>query len=206
MTAPLIAIGAVDPATGLFTPATLTGLGGGRFGLDIALAAGVVTLTASELEIGHVALKNDATEEHQTVAPDGQARDANHPFEGALQLFWDPVANVYQVPGINSENVAKAATPNRAAIKTAQKTVAASATAEQFAAQAVPDGFKVVVKANKGNTGQAFIGGSKVDAEDAAVRYPLEPDESISLAVQNFDDVWLAVTTNGDGFTAVVEV
>ena len=96
-------------------------------------------------------------------------------------------------------------TENRDTIKTAQKTVAASATAEQFAAQAVPNGFKIVVKANKGNTGQAFIGGSKADAENTAVRYPLEPDESVSLGVKNFDDIWLAVTTNGDGFSAVVE-
>ncbi len=198
-----ITLYAIDPATKKPVAVFAKDLGGGVFGIEVNSS---VTLKASEIEIGHVVLKNNQTEEHQTVAPTGQAVDATHPNEGALGLMHDPVGNKYYPPGINPEQVAKAANPSRAAIKTAQKTVAAAATAEQFAAQAVPDGFLMVVKANKGNTGQAFVGGSKVDAENAAVRYPLEPDESISLAVLNFDDVWLAVTTNGDGFTAVVEI
>ncbi len=197
---------AINEADGKEVPVFAKDVGGGKFALEVQLTGASVTLTASELEIGHVAIKNDKTEEHQTVAPDGQAVDDDHPNEGAVVSGWDPVADKFQTIGISPGNVQKTATPNHAAIKTNQKNVAAAGTAEQLPAQAVPDGFKLVIKAKKANTDNIFVGGTKADAENAAVNYILEPNESISLAVADFDDVWIDAAVNAEGVELIVEI
>ena len=204
MAAPVIQ--AVEPVSGKVVPVKAKDNGDGTFTLMVDIGGATVTLSASELEIGHVALKNNQTEEHQTVAPDGQAVDGTHLKEGALGLMYDPVADKFQLPGINSEHVAKAATPNRAAIKTDQKNVAVAGVAEQPPAQAVPDGFKLIVKAKKANTGNIFVGGSAADAQNAAKRWILEPNESISLAVANFDDVFIDAAVSTEGVELIVEI
>lgn len=97
------------------------------------------------------------------------------------------------------------ATENRDTIKTNQKNVALAGTAEQLPAQAVPNGYKLVIKAKKANTSTIHVGGTKADAEGAATHYKLEPDESISLGVKNFDDVWIDAAVGGEGVELIVE-
>lgn len=59
-----------DPVTGKLTPVTTVDNGDGTRKLQVDLGAALVTLTPSEIEIGHVVLKNNDTEDHADVGVD----------------------------------------------------------------------------------------------------------------------------------------
>ena len=59
-----------DPVSGQFVNVASEDNGDGTRRLLMALASGSVTLNASELEIGHVVLKNNDTEDHADVGTD----------------------------------------------------------------------------------------------------------------------------------------
>jgi len=74
-------------------------------------------------------------------------------------------------------------------------TVAAPATAEVLAAaQALESG--VQIKAESDNTGIVYVGDAAVSAANG---YHLLAGETIFLAVDNLDEVWLDVSVAGDG-------
>ena len=95
--------------------------------VDIGGAASV-TLTASELEIGHVAIKNDLSEDHQTVAPDGQVVNATYPLEGALVAGTDGT-NLFAIRTDASGNLRTKGAPGTAITAGANVSVAGLATA-----------------------------------------------------------------------------
>lgn len=158
--------------------------------VDIGGAASV-TLTASELEIGHVALKNNQTEEHQTISVDGGARDATHPLEGALQLAYDPTADVYRVMRIDSERVIKTSLPNRPGFAVREIDTLGVANIEKVGpAFVVPDGHAVFVEAESTNTSDVRIGGVG-ETGAAATRRDVSPGDAFPVAVrvQNLNQI-----------------
>lgn len=54
-------------------------------------------LKASEIEIGHVVLKNDATEDHATIADDNQLVNAAYPLEGLAIIGHDAANNRWKI-------------------------------------------------------------------------------------------------------------
>lgn len=52
-----------------------------------------------------------------------------------------------------------------------------------------------VLKALTANTGLVYVGGATVAAANG---YPLSPGESISLDIQNLNQIWLDTATNGN--------
>jgi len=94
---------------------------------------------------------------------------------------------------------------NRTSISAGQKTVAAAGTAEKLSAQAIPDGFELVIKALNSNTAVVHVATSKADAETDADAYQLQPSEFVVLKVDNQDKIWVDANVNGEGVTFVVE-
>jgi hypothetical protein len=182
---------ATHPTSGKLLPLKVADAGDGTLKLVVDLSSASVTLTASELEIGHVALKNDATEDHQTVADDGQAVTANYPTEGAAVIAWDPAANVWRLLASDSERRLKTVTPNRSGFAVRQLDTGAVVNTEQLGpAFAVPDGFGVAVIADAANTVAVRVGGVG-ETGVAATRFEVNPGEPlpITLRVQNLSQI-----------------
>lgn len=96
--------------------------------------------------------------------------------------------------------------PNRAAFTTDQKTVAVPGTAEQFQAQAVPDGFTIFLEALDGNTGNVYIGGTKADAENHAKANVLSVGAFRTLALTNTNEIWIDADVATEGVQWTVEI
>lgn len=163
------------------------------------------TLNVGDIQIGATENKDSNSTTRQSIKADGVALDADAAHNGAGLIAVKEGTTSRTVEG-NADGAMRTAKFNRGTIKTSQKNVTATGTAEQLPAQAVPDGFKLVIKAKKANTDNIFVGGTKTDAENAALNYILEPNESISLAVINFDDVWIDAAVNGEGVELIVEI
>lgn len=81
-----------------------------------------------------------------------------------------------------------------------RKTIAAAGTEEQLAAStAVTQG--VTVRALTANTNLVFVGGA--NTVSSATGYQLAAGESVFIACDNLADVWLDVTTNGEGVSYI---
>jgi len=80
-----------------------------------------------------------------------------------------------------------------------QNTVAAAGTAEALAgSQALTSG--VLVKALSTNTGNVYVGDASVDSADGLL---LAPSEEVFLEIDNLDEVYIDVDTNGEGVSYI---
>ena len=97
---------------------------------------------------------------------------------------------------------------NAGAIRARVVDITTAGTAVQLSSTSypIPDGVAVVVKAAPANTGNIFVGGSQSDAQTAANRYTLVPNESVSLQVQDLNMVWVDAATSGDDVQYLLEV
>ncbi len=100
-----------------------------------------------------------------------------------------------------------AAPANRGAWYAAQKTVAVPSTAEQCAAQAIPNGFALAITAMITNSGNIGIGSSAANA-DLVTGAPLilAPGASARLFVTNANLVWVDAIVAGNGVCLSAEV
>lgn len=97
------------------------------------------------------------------------------------------------------------ATPNRSTFATGQQTVTTAGTAQNMAAQAIPDGFSVVIKARSTNTGRIRIGNSQANAQSTTVSFSLGSNQDVQLYITNLNLVWVDATVSGEGVEWVVE-
>lgn len=188
-------------------PLKATDNGDGTFTLVVDLASASVTLTASELEIGHVAIKNDLSEDHQTVAPDGQARNATYPFEGALGLAYDPTADVFRVMRVDSERVLKTAIPNRPTFAVRELDTGGVVDTEVPGPTfTVPDGHAIFIEADSGNTGDVRVG-AVGETGAAATRRDVSPGDAfpVALRVQNLNQIAAQAPNANDKLRLIVE-
>ncbi|MDP2654889.1 MAG: hypothetical protein Q8Q08_12785 [Candidatus Omnitrophota bacterium] len=89
--------------------------------------------------------------------------------------------------------------------KTGQKTVTVSGTPEQLGSGKVPS--ELVIKALAANTGTICVGYSSATAQKASGDFfPLAAGESLALATDNLDDIWLDVMVSSDGVAYAHEV
>jgi hypothetical protein len=72
--------------------------------------------------------------------------------------------------------------------------------------QAIPHGFALTVKAHPDNGGRIWIGNAELNAENHAVAYPLEPNESVDLRVDNISRLWFDADVSGDDVIFLVEI
>jgi hypothetical protein len=94
---------------------------------------------------------------------------------------------------------------NRSSFTTFQKNVTTAGTGVNVTAQAVPNGFSVVVKAKKTNTGLIYVGSSKANAENHAVAFSLAANEDIKLQVTNTNLAWIDSDVSGEGVEVITE-
>ena len=83
-------------------------------------------------------------------------------------------------------------------LKIGQKDVALAATPEVLAA-ATPC-YEILIQAKRTNTGRVYIGGATITNADTGGAY-LTTGQTIQVTAQSLSDVWLAVSTNGEGVT-----
>lgn len=101
--------------------------------------------------------------------------------------------------------------PNKDNFITLQVKVQNSGTPMQLPDVKIADGFLLVVKAKKGNTGVISIGRTKSAAVNTTTRpnntnpFTLEANESVKLAITNANKVWIDSTVSGDGVELLVE-
>lgn len=95
--------------------------------------------------------------------------------------------------------------PNKDAFATGQDTIASAGTGEQGAAQAIPDGFAIVIRALASNTGNLQVGNSQANAQNAAVAFILAAGDAVTLRVSNLNLLWFDVTVDGEGYNWIVE-
>lgn len=99
------------------------------------------------------------------------------------------------------------AVANRGAWAAAQKNVAAAGTPVQCSAQAVPNGFGVLVMAKVTNTGNIGVGTSSANANlTTGAPVILPPGSAVKLYVTNENLIWLDSAVNGEGVCLGVEV
>lgn len=96
------------------------------------------------------------------------------------------------------------AVPNRATWAAMRKTVPVHGTAVQVAAQAVPNGFAIGIKAIPDNTGNVWVGPTKADAEAHTVT--LTNVQSMRLYLQNTNAIWVDSENDDEGIEIAVEV
>ena len=82
---------------------------------------------------------------------------------------------------------------------------AIAGTAEQLPDLAVPNGFELVVRGKPGNTGDIYLGNSKVNAEDVNERLPYSKGNGLTLKVTNANLVWVDAAVPGEGVDYWVE-
>jgi hypothetical protein len=92
-------------------------------------------------------------------------------------------------------------TPNPITFATQQLNVAAHATAQQLAPMPVPDGFKLVVKAKDGNTGNIYVGATQLEAEDVTQAFILKASQGLIFTLHDADEIWVASDVDGEGVT-----
>lgn len=74
-----------------------------------------------------------------------------------------------------------------------------STTAEQLAANPVPDGVEVLVQAQNGNTDPVKVGNS------AAQPVTVTPGDAVSLAVEDTSAIYVRALTSGDAVAVLYE-
>jgi hypothetical protein len=96
---------------------------------------------------------------------------------------------------------------NRGAGFTAIKTVAVPSTAENCAAQAIPNGFALVVKALPTNTGNTGVGFSQAAADlVTGAPFYLEPGASVRYFITNANLLWIDTIVAGNGVCLTAEI
>lgn len=89
---------------------------------------------------------------------------------------------------------------NTPAFFAAQKNVTTSGTPVALAANTIPDGAKLVVKAKSGNTGTITVGNSSTNAlNTGTTSVRLAQNQSVELQVNNSELVWIDATVSGEG-------
>jgi hypothetical protein len=97
------------------------------------------------------------------------------------------------------------AVPNRESFATGQVTVPIPGTAVQMPAQAIPDGFAVVIRAKGSNTMDVFVGNSAANAQNPAVRYILEAGEFVTLYITDLSLAFIDAAIADEGVDWIVE-
>lgn len=92
---------------------------------------------------------------------------------------------------------------NKDSFTTSSKTVTSHGTAEQLPSISVPDGFKLVIKADPDNTGNIYTGNTKANAE--LHYFTLQANESVELGVTDADASWIDSAVDGEGVEIIVE-
>lgn len=75
--------------------------------------------------------------------------------------------------------------------------VSSSSVPECLPSQFVPDGRELLIKAKPGNQGNIYIGSSRGEA--SSKNFTLQPNESLSLLIEDANLVWVSVDVDGDG-------
>lgn len=119
-----------------------------------------------------------------------------------LGAYFQPRADTAASSG--SGGGGSTAVPNRATWAAIKKTVAIPGTAEQVTAQAVPNGFAIGIKSIPDNAGKVWVGPTKAEAE--AHKVTLTNVQSMKLALQNTDAIWIDVENADEGVEIAVEV
>lgn len=94
---------------------------------------------------------------------------------------------------------------NRSSFATGQQNVTVAGTAHNMAAQAIPDGFCVVIKAKNTNTGRIRVGNSAANAQSTTVAFTLGSNQDVRLYITNLNLVWVDATVSGEGVEWIVE-
>lgn len=92
-------------------------------------------------------------------------------------------------------------TANPTTFATQQLNVTAHATAQQLAAMPVPNGFKLVVKAKDGNTGNIYVGATQLEAQDVTQAFILKASQGVIFTLHDADEVWISSDVDGEGVT-----
>lgn len=80
-----------------------------------------------------------------------------------------------------------------------QKTITTPGTPVKLPGLIIPDGYALVVRAMKSNTGDVYLGNSKDNVQDSSKRITLAPDESTKLEVKKANVIWLDTDVAGEG-------
>ncbi len=75
-----------------------------------------------------------------------------------------------------------------------------------MAANFVPDGIEVIVKARRGNTGIITVGNSSGNAlNTSGANFALQANQSVSLQITNTNLIWIDSTVAAEGTETVFE-
>jgi len=85
---------------------------------------------------------------------------------------------------------------NKTTFAVGSQAIAVAGVAEQLAAQRIPQGHSVVLKARRTNTGYVYPGPTKAIAE--ANHFEMSPKDAISLHIDNMNAIWVDVSVNGE--------
>lgn len=108
---------------------------------------------------------------------------------------------------IQTVSTSLTAETNKANFKTGEKEVATSGTGVQLPAQAVPDGYYLLVVAKKSNTGAIFIGETKAISQTNRTSDigRLDAGDFREFKLTNADKIWIDADNNNDGVDIFVE-
>lgn len=89
---------------------------------------------------------------------------------------------------------------------TGRKAVTTAGTPVKLGTNPVPNGVKLVIKARYQNTGRIYISNSSANAlNSAGVAYELGADQTVSVDVDNLNDIWIDSDVNGEGVEYIFE-
>lgn len=194
-------------ADGKTLPLTVEPNGDGTLRLVVAITGAAITLSASEIEIGHVAIKNDASEDHQTVAPDGQAVNATYPLEAAAFMAHDPNGNRWRIVRVDDDDQLVVATKNRTGFKVRVLDTGTVNNEKVGPAQVIPNSMSVLVVADPANAAAVKVGGVG-ETGVADQFFELQPGDALptKLSVDNFNKIAAQSPTADQKLFLIAEV
>lgn len=119
---------------------------------------------------------------------------------------WEDLTDKWHRLRLDNDKVLSVNTPNRSSFAVGTKHVAAAGTGEVMPTVAVPNGFKVTIKAKHTNTGLVYIADTKLKSETVNARFILRANESLSLKVTNLNKLWVNSSVNAEGVEYLVEI
>lgn len=160
-------------------------------------------LIDANAQIDLTLLEGDKTSLASTIYP-AKIRLHNIPFNAikiktttatTLQIF---ISNV-ESPTI--EDIASST--NKRAITVNSQTVPSHGTAVALPSIVVPDGYRLVVRADPDNTDNIYVGGTSAEAE--AHTFTLAPDEVLTYGVMNANAIYIDAAVDDEGVELTVE-
>lgn len=119
------------------------------------------------------------------------------PVKASHTFGYDETNNKWTATAVTASGAASVSIAPPSTLASGQNVVAAAGTAEPVSAVSMPV-LGITITANRTNTGNIYVGDSAVDSSNGLI---LRRNASVFFDIDNLDDIYVDVDTNGEGYS-----